>query len=151
MSFGKIYERTFKGSMVGSGSTVYAVWSYVIAYLRPPGLVELNPKLLAAVIGASVEEIKKALEVLTSPDPESQCKEHEGRRLIKEGEFLYRSPTFEHYRNGIDSERRAANAERQKRWRDKQQQPKKPAAAPLTADDVPPDGIFDAPPSNGPA
>lgn len=117
--FGKIYEQTFTGSMVGAGPVVFALWSYVVAHVRPPGVVELNPKLLAPIIGTTEDEIHKALDVLTSEDPDSRTPDHGGRRLLREGQFTYQVPTFERYRNGTDDERKAANAARQKRYRDK--------------------------------
>lgn len=136
MSYGKIYEQTFTGSMMGAGPVVFAVWSYAIAHLKPPGRVELNPRLLAAVIGAPLKDVQAAIETLCSSDPESRSKIEKGRRLVKEGEFLYRAPTFERYRNGTDEERKATNAARQKRHREKKKRiglPQKQKA------DMPPD------------
>jgi hypothetical protein len=65
--YGKIFERMFTGTMYGSGPVVFSVWAYVIANARPPGVVSLNPKLLAATIGCSTEEIRLAIEFLTRP------------------------------------------------------------------------------------
>lgn len=119
MSFyGKIYEQTFTGSMYGSGACVFAVWSYVIANARPPGKIELNPRMLASTIGAPLEEIRKAIDLLCAPDPESRTKEHKGCRLIREGEFLYLVPTFARYRIGTEEERKAAQNARKQRSRD---------------------------------
>lgn len=118
--YGKIYESTFTGSMVGSGAVVFAVWSYVIAHVKPPGVVELNAALLGPVLGCPVGDVEKALEVLCAPDERSRTPEHEGRRLLREGQFLYRVPTWGHYhamRN--DDERRAYNREAQRRSRSK--------------------------------
>lgn len=118
MSFGKIFESMFTGSMVGSGPTVFAVWSYVIANARPPGVVEINPVLLAAVLGATADSVNDALRVLTSPDPSSRTKIHDGRRLLKTGEFSYDVPTWQQYRQiRNDDERRAYNREAQRRHR----------------------------------
>jgi hypothetical protein len=119
--FGKIFESLFTGSMVGAGPTVFAVWSYVIAYTKPPGVVELNPRLLAVIIGCEVGEVEKAIDYLTSPDPMSRFKEHEGRRLIRCGSFAYEVPTWSTYRAIKSAEdRKAANAEAQRRYREKQ-------------------------------
>jgi hypothetical protein len=98
MRFGKIFDSVFTGSLFGSGPTVFAVWSYVIANAEPPGTVELNPALLAACIGTGVDEINRALEFLTSPDPESRNQDEEGRRLIKIRAFTYFVVSFEAYR-----------------------------------------------------
>ena len=116
--YGKIYESTFTGSMVGSGAVVFAVWSYVIAHVKPPGVVELNAALLGPVLGCPVGDVEKALEVLCAPDERSRTPDHEGRRLLREGQFLYRVPTWGHYhamRN--DDERRAYNREAQRKSR----------------------------------
>lgn len=119
MSFGKIFEQTFNGSMMGAGSDVFAVWAYAIAHLKPPGIVELNPRHLAALLGMTKGEVEKAIGVLTKPDPESRTKDHEGRRLLKQDGFNYLAPTFARYRNGTPEEQRAANAARQRRFREK--------------------------------
>lgn len=120
MSFGKIFESTFTGSMVGSGASVFAVWSYVIANTRPPGLVEINPVILASMIGAGVNDIESALDYLQAADPRSRSKDCEGRRLIKVDDFLYSVPTWQKYRDSRnDEERRAYNAEAARKHRAK--------------------------------
>lgn len=99
----------FTGSMVGAGSNVFAVWSYVLSHTRD-GLVEINPTLLAFYIGASEGEIIDSIRFLCNPDPKSRSKECEGRRMIPatdDGEFpegydvqtlTYRVVNFERYR-----------------------------------------------------
>ncbi|MFZ5540878.1 MAG: hypothetical protein ACOY5V_14195 [Pseudomonadota bacterium] len=96
--YGKIFERVFTGSMYGSGPVVFAVWAYVIAHAEPPGVVELNPKYLAGCIGTSREEIQRAIEFLCQPDPESQNKDEDGRRLVAMEGMLYRVTSFQKYR-----------------------------------------------------
>lgn len=118
-AFGKLYEQTFTGSMAGAGAVVFSVWAYVVAHLRPPGIVELNPLILAAAIGVDRAEVERAIEYLSSPDEMSRTKEHEGRRLLKEGQFLYRAPNFDRYRNGNDEQRKIAAAARQAKYRNK--------------------------------
>lgn len=83
--------------MVGSGPTVFAVMGYVIARARK-SRVELNPKLLAAILGCDQSEIEQAVEFLCSPDELSRNKEAEGRRLVKEGTFQYYVPSWKKYR-----------------------------------------------------
>jgi len=95
--------------MYGSGSTVFAVWGFAISKAID-SRVELNVRRLADTLGDSVENIEKALEFLTAPDPKSRCKEHEGRRLVKEGEYQYFMPSWESYRAiRNEDERRAYN------------------------------------------
>lgn len=120
MAYGKIFESLYTGSMVGAGLNVFALWSYCIANAKPPGTIELNPVILATIFGCSVAEVNDAIVKLCAPDTRSRTKDQEGRRLLPEGEFLYFIPTWEKYnqmRNEV--ERRAANREYQRRWREK--------------------------------
>lgn len=120
MAYGKIFESLYTGSMVGAGLNVFATWAYVIANAKPPGTIELNPRIMATIFGCSPEEVKSAIDYLCSPDESSRTPDHDGRRLIPEGKFLYSVPTWEKYnklRNEV--ERRAANREAQQRWREK--------------------------------
>lgn len=87
--YGKHFESMYTGSMIGIGAEVFAVWGYVIANRRKD-LVELNPKLLAFLLGEPEDEVVRAIERLCSPDPKSRTKIEGGRRLIKEGEYVYR-------------------------------------------------------------
>jgi hypothetical protein len=135
MSYGKIFDSLYTGSMVGAGINVFAVWGYVIANAKPPGIIELNPRLLAATFGCDVEPIVKAIECLCSPDPESRTKEHEGRRLLPEGQFLYRIPTWAKYnqiRNEV--ERREKNREYARAYRERQA--RKMLAGDVSTDDA---------------
>ncbi len=97
MSFGKFFASCFTGSMLGAGPDVFAVWAYCISN-AVAAQVELNPKLLALSIGMSVERVNAAIKFLCSPDPDSRNKEHDGKRLIKEGEFAYHVVSHDIYR-----------------------------------------------------
>jgi hypothetical protein len=96
--YGKYHASTFTGSMRGAGCTRFAVWGWVIANTNRHSVVEINPEILAFLLGCSIEEVVEAVEYLCAPDPKSRCKDHDGRRLLKEGEFQYLVPTHEHYR-----------------------------------------------------
>lgn len=120
MAYGKIFESLFTGSMVGAGLNVFALWAYCIANAKPPGTIELNPKLLAVTFGCTEKEVRHAINHLCSEDPDSRSVDHSGRRLLKEGRFLYLMPTWPKYnaiRNEI--ERREQNRRSQQTWRDK--------------------------------
>jgi len=114
--YGKIFESLFTGSMVGSGSHIFAVWSYVIANTKPDSSVELNPIILAAILGEPPERIGAAIAFLLAPDARSRSKVEDGRRLVQEGEFLYSVPTYEHYHNV------RTNEERREYFRDKKRE-----------------------------
>jgi hypothetical protein len=83
--------------MFGAGPDVFAVWAYVIANTKE-SQVELNPILLAATLGTTKERVQSAIDVLCAPDAHSRSKCEDGRRLVREGEFAYRVPTFAAYR-----------------------------------------------------
>lgn len=106
MSFGKIFESTYTGSMVGSGPVVFAVWGYIIANTRPPGVVEINPIILGAMLGATAESVQNALDFLQAEDARSRSKECDGRRLVKIGEFIYSVPTWQRYREARNDDER---------------------------------------------
>ena len=117
--YGKFFASTFTGSMVGSGCNVFAVWGYCIAN-GIGGQVELNPRIMAAVLGASEDEIRSAIEVLCSPDPHSRSGDQDGRRLVQEGAFAYRIVNFEKYRSiRNEEERREYNRRKQAEHRAK--------------------------------
>jgi hypothetical protein len=83
---------------------------YVIAAQRPHremgSVVELNPVLLAAMIGEKAEDVEKGIKFLCSPDKSSRSKEEEGRRLVEVGPFLYRVVNGAKYRAIRDEETR---------------------------------------------
>lgn len=88
--YGKCFDSMYKGSMIGKGAVVFAVMGYVISHQKPPDfIVELNPQLLAFILGEPVEKVEEAIAVLASPDPKSRSEGHEGRRLIKVGTYAY--------------------------------------------------------------
>ena len=104
--------------MVGKGSTVFATWAYVIAHTKPPGIVELNPVLIAAQIGTTAADVESAIEYLCAADPNSRTPDHDGRRMIREGQFQYSVPNYMRYR-GLrnEEERREQDRERKRRSR----------------------------------
>ena len=107
--YGKFFASTFTGSMMASGPEVFAVWSYVIAH-AVDGHVELNPNLLAAVIGSTPDRMRAAIELLCQPDQHSRSPENEGRRMVREGEYLYSVTNHVKYRSiRNEDERREYN------------------------------------------
>ena len=117
--YGKLFSQTFSGSMVGKGSTVFAIWAYVVAHTKPPGIVELNPVLIAAQIGTTAADVESAIEYLCAADPNSRTPDHEGRRMIREGQYQYSVPNYMRYR-GLrnEEERREQDRERKRRSRE---------------------------------
>lgn len=134
--FGRHYESMYTGSLVGSGSVVFAVWGYIIAHMKPPEFdVELNPKLLAFILGESNDKVLDAITKLCSPDPQSRTKIEDGKRLLKKGEYLYHVVNGELYaRLNSHAARKMVWREQKARWREKinagSAPPEKPPALP---------------------
>lgn len=84
--------------MRGAGSDVFAVWGYVISHVKSDSLVELNPEIIAFLIGMPQDRVQTAMGFLTAPDAKSRNKEHEGQRLVQRGEFEYYVPSAAYYR-----------------------------------------------------
>ena len=111
--YGKYFASCFTGSMSGAGVSVFAVWGYVIAHCVD-GQVELNPRVVAAMIGTTEEEVVKAIAYLEAPDPNSRSKSEDGRRLVREGMFAYRVVNHAAYRRVRDeNDRREYNRNKQ--------------------------------------
>ena len=117
--YGKFFASAFNGSMVGAGTDVFATWGYIISH-AVNGLVELNPTLVGAALGATREEIEAAVAWLCRPDEKSRNPAEAGCRLVQEGPFLYRVVSHHIYRNmRNEDERREYNrlAQQQSRAR----------------------------------
>lgn len=129
--YGKHFERMYQGSMRGAGSDVFAVWGYVISHVKGDSLVEVNPEIVAFLIGMPQERIEAAMGFLTAPDARSRNKEHEGRRLVKRGEFEYYVPSAAYYR-GVKSpdDLREYNRMKQRECRERKESPNGKLAAP---------------------
>jgi len=110
--------------MVGAGSAMFAVWPYVIAKMKPDkemgAQVDLNPELLAFVLGEKPDVIQKVIDRLCQPDPKSTTPEKNGKRLIKVGQYSYQVVNGAKYmaiRNEEDRRRANRLAKRRERAR----------------------------------
>ena len=103
--YGKFFDTTFTGSMMAAGADVFAVWGYVIANTIQSH-VELNPRLLAAVIGSTPERMQQAVDYLCAPDAQSRNDAHEGRRLVPDGQYQFFVPSHERYRSIMNADDR---------------------------------------------
>lgn len=126
--FGKHFASMYTGSMFGAGAITFAVMGYVIANAQPDRevgtQVELNPKLLAAILGEKEKDVQSAIDKLCSPDSKSRSEGKGGRRLIRLGQFSYQVVNGAKYRAIRDEEqRRVQNREAQRRKRLKNGKP----------------------------
>lgn len=111
--------------MIGRGSCFFAVWGYVISHMMPDRevgtQVELNPDLIAFVLGEAKGKVEQAIGEMCQPDIKSRTKELEGRKLVKLGEYSYRVVNGEKYRAIRDEEkRREQNRVAQEKFRKKE-------------------------------
>lgn len=108
--YGKHFASMYTGSMLGSGAISFAVWGYVISNMVPDKItgmqVELNPRLLSALIGEDEADIKKIIHKFCQPDTESRTKDEEGRKLVQVGQFDYRVVNGLKYRSVRNAEER---------------------------------------------
>lgn len=117
--YGKHFASMYTGSMLGAGPDVFAVWGWVISH-AVDGEVEVNCKLLAAVIGAPVERIRAAVDYLCAPDPESRSEDHDGRRMQHVAGFTYSVTNHNRYRAiRCEMDRREYNRIKQAEHRDR--------------------------------
>lgn len=111
--YGKVFAQTYVGSMFGAGLPVMALWPYMLATCDKKGRVEVNPPMVAVMLGCSADDVSGALDFLAAPDPNSRTKDHEGRRIEKTGQFLYQILNYVKYRDIRAEEERI---EYQREW-----------------------------------
>lgn len=104
--FGKWFASAYTGSMMGAGAHVFAVWAWCIANADKSGTVEINPPLLATLIGSSEDEILAAIDYLTAPDDRSRSDAEDGRRLVHVAAFTYEIVNHGAYRSMRSAEDR---------------------------------------------
>lgn len=127
--YGKHFESMYTGSMIGAGAVMFAVWGYVIAHVRPPDFtVELNPKLLAFILGEHDLDVSTVISKLCDADPQSRSKVEGGRRLIRRGEYRY------FVVNAAEYKEQRSNLDRREYWREYK---RKKAAAAKVGSNVP--------------
>lgn len=111
--YGKVFAQTYVGSMFGAGLPVMALWPYMLATCDKKGRVEVNPPMVAVMLGCTDDEVSGALTFLAAPDPNSRTKDFDGRRIEKVGQFLYQILNYVKYRDIRAEEERI---EYQREW-----------------------------------
>jgi hypothetical protein len=94
----------YTGSMCGAGLHVFGVWNYVIANADARGYLEINPKIVSTVLGCKPEEVQAGIDYLSEVDSNSHNPAEEGRRIVREGQRLYRIVSYMYYREMRDAE-----------------------------------------------
>ena len=118
--FGKIFQSMYTGSMCGAGTDIFAVWTWILAHSDQDGCLEINPVIVACVLGADVDTVKKAVESLQDKDPASRSKTLNGRRLEHIDGFLFHVVNHQKYRDiRKEEDRRIQNRDAKRRSRSK--------------------------------
>lgn len=118
--FGKLFAQTYRGSMLGAGLPVMALWPYMIANADQKGEVEINAFGVSKVLGTTPEVVEEALAFLKAPDPHSRTKAHEGARIKETGPDHYVILNYAKYRSiRSEEDRRAQLSAAQRRFRAK--------------------------------
>jgi len=129
--FTKIFGNLLLSTVWNECLATKVLWITMLVLTDRDGVVESTPSGLARMAGITKEECEKGLEFLSSPDPESNSKEEEGRRILKV-ENGWKIINYEKYREKLnkDDQRELAN-ERQRRYLER-----KRLGLPNDADDV---------------
>lgn len=84
--FVKIYPGFFEGSLRDTPPFARLLFLAMIAKADLDGVALGTPGFWAAYVGTTVENINEALQILSSPDPESTTPDCDGRRIEKWGD-----------------------------------------------------------------
>jgi len=108
------------------GDHVVRVWLALLLLVDSDGILKISIPGLAKEARVPIDMCRSALNVLESPDPDSQSKEEEGRRIIRVGgdEPVWFVVNYKHYRGIRDSDsRREYMKEYMKDYRRRQKRP----------------------------
>ena len=95
-----LVERVFSGAPEVGSTTVQRLEELGFIAGEPVLMLRRGPggrEPLAVQIGDTEERMLEAIEFLCQPDAESTHREHEGRRMVREGQFQYYLPQWEVY------------------------------------------------------
>lgn len=122
MTYTKLFSTITTSTIWCEDSATRIVWITMLAMCDREGRVWGSVPGLANVAQVSVDECRAALEKFMQPDPDSRTEDHEGRRVAKidGGWELLNHTKYTRLRN--EAERRAYKTEKQREYRENQQQ-----------------------------
>lgn len=106
--FAKVFQQIFD-STIAENYRHRHVFMDLLVMADVDGVVNKTVEAIARTANAPIEEVRDAIEALCLPDPDSQNKEFEGRRLvpIEDGRaWGWRIVSYAHYRAIRDQEQR---------------------------------------------
>jgi hypothetical protein len=103
----KLFSRIFESSLWEEPLTVRFVFIALLALADPAGYVVGTDIALARRLNVSLDDFRRAIDRLMQPDPESNSKAEQGRRIVRsDGEQGYRIVNYLLYRNLKDPAQR---------------------------------------------
>ncbi len=137
----KLFGSILDSTIWKAKAPIRCVWITMLAMADRDGVVEAALPGLADRAKVPLGTAEKAVSLFMSPDPHSKTKDHEGRR-IAEVPGGWRLLNFEAYRERQSVEdRKSKNAERQRRFRERQgarsPAPADPVTPPVTQSNAP--------------
>ena len=119
MAYVKLFGSILASTIWREPPTTRVLWITMLAMADRDGFVEASVPGLADMARLSDDECRRSLAVLSSPDPDSRTKEHEGRR-VQETPGGWLILNYETYRDRQTAEEvRERNRLRQERKRDR--------------------------------
>jgi hypothetical protein len=108
--YGKHFASMYEGSMRGAGSAFFAVWGYIISHMKPNRkhgtTVEINPDIVAFLLGEKPDVVRGVIAKMCGPDPRSRTEDKGGRKLVKLAEYTYHVVNGDYYRSIRNEEER---------------------------------------------
>jgi len=114
--FVKIYRSLWDGTL-GQQPDAWAVFIFMLAHCDADGVIQMTPGAIAAGSGLTIKKVRRGIEILEQPDPESRTPDEEGRRIVRldgRRSWGWRIVNYLPYRESTDAERKAAERHRKK-------------------------------------
>lgn len=80
--YGMVFEEIFKSTVREYGGDTVYVFIAMIVLSDQHGYIRETPASLARLVGKDIEAVKSAVANLCEPDPDSNSKEFDGRRIV---------------------------------------------------------------------
>jgi hypothetical protein len=110
MQFGLVFEDIFMSSLMSEQLHVRWAWVSFIVSRDKHGEVYGTTSRLAQKFGLTIEQMEDALQVLSSPDPDSTSEAEEGRRIISYGSNRWGVVNHEYYQSLEQLEKKRAQS-----------------------------------------
>lgn len=123
--YAKVFRALWDGTLADSWEG-WTVFVFLLAHADAEGYVDMTPQAIARRSSLPLEAVRRGLEVLEAPDPESRSPEEDGRRIVRMDEarpWGWRVVNARYYRGLTDAEMvresaRVRQADRRRRRRE---------------------------------